>query len=448
MPKAYHGLPLKVDAEYTHYEGGVKRRTIYLGRQDLMRVAGAIAKSKDEKTGGIKWSNGELLAYIKNNEPWESLDDNPSPPPPDNKPKGGDLDPEDAPNPNDRIATEVTCECGHTYTYRIKAGRYESTKKWLEGKPCPPCARNRGDVPVPTPGQPKEDDQPEDAPEEDTPEAPTPDLDGLDLDKLADALVDKVMKRLDPIKMPEFHHEALPEVVKLLQADVPVWLKGPPGTSKSTLAEQAATALGMALHAMSCHEGMTRSDLFGYTDANGVDHRSPLWDAFEHGGVLLLDEIDNGNSNILAALNSALSNGHCTFAGKTVKKHDDFKVVATANTAGLGPEAGFIGRMGVDLATLDRFVELPINIDNKLEGALVKAIHPEGHAQVIKTVRALRKAVQAKGLRVVVSPRTSLHAAKMVKVGVPLAEALKRTALKGVDDATVSSLLADCKVVV
>lgn len=443
MPRAYYGQPQKVADGRVQYRSG-ERSIAGLGRQDLMRVAGAIAKSKGEKTGGTSWTNDKFKQYILGNQPWQVPGDHDPIPVPKPVP-GGD--------PEKRVLTNVTCSCGHVFGYKIKAGRMEATKKWLESKPCPSCAKNEegkqgGGMPTPPKQQedaPEEDDL---LPEEDQPQgdAPMPEG-GFDMDKLADALVEKVLQRLKPVKMPEMHHEILPEVIKALNADVPVWLQGPPGTSKSTIAAQAADALGLALHAISCHEGMTRSDLFGYTDANGQDHRSPLWEAYENGGVLLLDEIDNGNANILAALNSALSNGHCTFAGRTYKKHETFKVVATANTAGLGPESGFIGRMGVDLATLDRFVSIPCPIDNKLEMAIVKSIHPEGYAPVMKAVRKLRKAVESRGLRVVVSPRTSIHSAKMVKLGVTLEEALRRTALKGVDDATIAALLQEVGVV-
>jgi cobaltochelatase CobS len=293
---------------------------------------------------------------------------------------------------------------------------------------------------------PKEEGGKEEKPEEKaTPEAPNLEkvIENMDLDKLADLLVQKVQEKLKPFELPPLHHKVLPDIIKAVQADVPVWLQGPPGTSKSTIGRQVADTLGLAFHAISCHEAMTRSDMFGYTDAHGTDHRSPLWDAYELGGVLLLDEIDNGNANILAALNSALSNGFCTFAGKTVNKHENFRVIAAANTAGLGPESGFIGRMGVDLATLDRFATIQVPIDENLETGIVKAILPDGYAALLKTVRKLRKLVQERGLRTVVSPRCSINSARQMKHGVSMRDALIRTGCKGLDDTTLNSLLSE-----
>jgi MoxR-like ATPase len=413
---------------------------LLLNRLDLMALSGAIAKSKGEKSGGTRWTNDQMKRYIKDNTPWTA------------ETKGAE--PVPAAEKGDKVPTNVTCSCGHDYTFRIDQSRGEATKKWLESKPCPSCQRKQsvpqqqgagnGDTGEKHTPESQEGERPEDKVAETVAEVATKaDLGDIDLDTLADKLVGKVMARMQPVVMPPLHHEVLPEVVKLLKADVPTWLQGPPGTSKSTIAAQAAEALGLPLHAISCHEAMTRSDMFGYTDANGTDHRSPLWEAYENGGVLLLDEIDNGNANILAALNSALSNGFTTFAGKTVHKHKDFKVVSTANTAGMGPESGFIGRMGVDLATLDRFVTLQVNIDEKLEEAIVRTFLEEDADAVLTAVRALRVGVEKRGLRMMVSPRTSIHAAKMVREGVDLAEALRRTALRAVDSVTQGALLAE-----
>jgi MoxR-like ATPase len=413
----------------------------YLNRLDLMALAGAIAQSKGEKSGGTRWTNNEMIRYIQDNTPWALV------------PQGGAAVPPSstASKPGEKVPTKVTCACGHDYTFRIDQSRGEATKKWLEKKPCPSCQRkaepqHQDPSNTPEPGEKvtpesQEPERPETKPE---PVATVPvSIENLDLDTLAEKLVGKVMERMQPVEMPELHHEVLPEVIRMLKQDLPTWLQGPPGTSKSTIAAQAAEALGLPLHAISCHEAMTRSDMFGYTDANGKDHRSPMWEAYENGGVLLLDEIDNGNANILAALNSALSNGFTTFAGQTVRKHDNFKVVATANTAGMGPESGFIGRMGVDLATLDRFVTLQVNIDEALEEAIVRTFLTEDADRVLTAVRKLRTAVEARALRMTVSPRVSIHAAKMVRAGVDLSEALKRTALRALDHSTQQSLLAE-----
>lgn len=264
--------------------------------------------------------------------------------------------------------TDVVCACGHTYKYNIKRA---SAVDWLKGKPCPPCGRKGwkpedGTQPEPQPEQRDDTPEPEEDPEPEPQPEPEPEPEHDYTDEIA-----ALLNEWPSIPDGEAVHSAFADLLLLLDAGLPVWLQGPPGTGKSTMAEQAARALSTTFHPLSCHEMMTRTDLFGYRDAAGNDHRTPLWDAYENGGVFLLDEVDNGNPNLLAALNSAMSNGHCVFgSGTVVPRHPDFRVIATANTAGLGPEAGYIGRNGVDLATRDRFVTVLVPIDPVLEAAL------------------------------------------------------------------------------
>ena len=422
---------------------GKDRNVGWLPRTDVMKVAGAIAKSKGEKTGGVKWSNQQLVDYVVRNTPWEAKGDDGSKP----KPKGGD---EKLPEPDEegKIKTIVTAKCGHRFTARINAKRHADTKAWLESKDCPACRRGQKPKPEPKEEEPQQKDpqpQPEDEVEEEA-QSQKFDPKDIDMDVLADILVKKVMERMQPVKMPKLHHEVLPEVIKLVNEDIPVWLEGPAGTSKSTLAAQVSEALGLPLQVISCNEAMSQTALFGYKDAHGTEHKTPLWEAFENGGVLLLDEMDNGNANILAALNSALSNPFATFAGRTINKHKDFRVLATANTAGLGPETGFIGRMGVDAATLDRFAKVAVPIDEKLETAIVKAIMPDGYAAWLKVVRKVRAGVESRGIRMAVTPRTSIHGAKMVKNGFSYEYALRAKAFKGMDETTIKSLLNEAGV--
>lgn len=333
--------------------------------------------------------------------------------------------------PDEGTPTDIKCACGHTYRFRI---RRTSAVEWLQGRPCPDCQHGR------TPDATPDNDQ------EPTPE-PTPEPDD---ERVAEILAGWAAT------LTEAQHEALTDLTLLVSRGLPVWMQGPPGTGKSTLAEQAARALGLSFHPVSCHELMSDSHLFGYRDATGTIHKTPLWEAYEDGGLCLLDEVDNGNPNLLAALNSALSNGHCVFAGQVVTRHPDFRVVATANTDGLGPTAGFVGRAGVDLATRDRFVTLMVPIDHVLEisvaayalgdapaydAAMADSITRANRnrterakitlrnagtvpADVVAAVETVRGRIDDRFKGSVVSPRTSAHVSTMLTVGWSLTDAL------------------------
>jgi len=349
--------------------------------------------------------------------------------------------------------TSIICACGHSWTYTVER---PSMLDHLKKKPCPPCAAKgmQQQTPEQREQQQKEEEQKQKEEEQKQVEAKKKAEEERNA-RIDHAWVDRILNMLPSGQL---FHRVLPELMMALDAGLTVWLQGPPGTSKSTLAEQAARGLDMNFYPMSCHELMTRSDLFGFTDAAGNDHRTPLWDAYENGGVLLLDEVDNGNPNLLAALNSALSNGHCVFgSGTVVQRHEKFLVVATANTAGLGPEHGYIGRNGVDLATRDRFITLEVPIDSELEAALgamymgeditelveemfvdsarqrleQRSIDREDwtSTQVVKVVEKLRATVDQGSLDSrfrgqVVSPRTTIHVGPMLRAGFTVREAL------------------------
>jgi hypothetical protein len=79
------------------------------------------------------------------------------------------------------------------------------------------------------------------------------------------------------------------------------------------LAKQAAEGLRLGFHALSLGQTTPRSKVFGYYDAHGNYHGTPFRRAFEEGGAMLLDELDNGHPGLLGELNQALALRVCAF---------------------------------------------------------------------------------------------------------------------------------------
>lgn len=190
-------------------------------------------------------------------------------------------------------------------------------------------------------------------------------------------------------------HNKLAQVLRYVEIRQSLYLYGPAGTGKTQLAETAAQAVNLPFYPISVCGQTTKSDLLGYTTANGAYIETIFRTAYENGGLFLLDEIDNGNPNVTAVLNSALANGVCTFPDKVVKRHPDFICIAAANTFGTGASAEYIGRNPIDAATLDRFKQIFVDYDEEFETELF----PTAAAIVQK----LRKAM--KGEQVVISMR-------------------------------------------
>jgi cobaltochelatase CobS len=250
------------------------------------------------------------------------------------------------------------------------------------------------------------------------------------------------------VTLPAESHAALPELITMLAARVHVFMVGPSGSGKSSLARQAADALGLALYALSLGPTTPTSKLFGFRSAGGEYVRTPFREAYEHGGVMLIDELDNGHPGVVAELNQALANDHGAFADGMVDAHDDFRLVATGNTYGLGPDRRFVGRNQLDAATLDRFALLQVPIDGRLEERLTMAAaagasrRAKREAKVwLEEVRRTRERVTTAGINVVISPRAAIEGARLLAAGMDY-EAVREARLLGNLDAATRAKVA------
>mgnify|MGYP006274807993 CR=1 FL=1 len=215
-----------------------------------------------------------------------------------------------------------------------------------------------------------------------------------------------------PAQTGEHLHPVFPQVFRAARAGKHVFLSGPAGSGKTTLAKQVANALERPFYAMGAVKNF--ATLWGYTLA-GVYYPSPFYDAFTKGGVLLLDEVDGSDENLLLDVNQALANRVATFPGSTepVEAHPDFVAVAAANTIGQGASLQYLGRNALDGATLNRFRFIACPYDEAAERAIAdsRGVPPEWTAHV----QALRKAAASiPGCRLIVSPRATYDGGELV----------------------------------
>ncbi len=209
----------------------------------------------------------------------------------------------------------------------------------------------------------------------------------------------------------------LPKLIKLAAMRKNVMLIGPAGTGKTTAGEHCAQALGLTFYPYSVGAQTSKTDIAGYQDAHSRLVRSVFRDAFELGGVFLLDEVDAGNANVLTLMNAALSNGYFSFPDSVIKKHADFVCIAAANTFGNGADRQYVGRNQLDAATLDRFIKMEWDYDIELEKRLGKS-QPEW----LKYIHQLRKARAKTGVRAVFSTRAIVNGVDMLNAGFTRAE--------------------------
>lgn len=256
-------------------------------------------------------------------------------------------------------------------------------------------------------------------------------------------LVDIRVDGREPVRVGGDSHVVLPDLILALGAGCHVFLVGPAGTGKSTMAQQAAGALQLDFFALSVGPTTPTSKLFGYLDAGGSYHETPFRRAYEDGGLMLLDEIDNGHPGLLTELNQALALETCAFADGMVTRHPAFRLAATGNTYGTGADRQYVGRQALDAATLDRFVTIDVPVDEDLEtrAALAHAqSKPEQVERIIAEVRRLRRLAEHKKLPLLFSPRATINAAKLIEAGASVAKATEWCVTRGLSPAHRSAL--------
>lgn len=235
-------------------------------------------------------------------------------------------------------------------------------------------------------------------------------------------------------ELPQMSHPKLGDLVKVLGAGMNAYLVGPPGTGKTFMARQAAEVLGLPFYTTSMGPTTPTSKLMGYQDATGSYVRSLLREAYENGGVFLFDELDKGNAGIVAEMNQMLANGAGAFPDGMVDMHQDCRIVAAANTHGTGPDRQFVGSNQLDAATLDRFVEIEVGIDEALEDGIVAAIGGSRSGEWLHHVRKIRRAAVELRVPMIVSPRASIHGARLLQAGFTWGTVCQMALWKGTAD--------------
>lgn len=232
-------------------------------------------------------------------------------------------------------------------------------------------------------------------------------------------------------------HKEFPTVMNCIAAGVNIAAVGPAGSGKSTIFEQAARELKIDYY----FTGAVQQEhkIMGFVDANGTYHRTQFRDAFEHGGLFVMEEFDGSGARAMLAINNAAANEWCDFPDGKVAKHKDFVLVMAGNTYGTGASRQYVGRQQLDAATLDRFAFIEIGYDEDLEEAITLAYNKDAGPWV-KRVQAFRHKVEQAGIRHVVSPRASIMGAKLLKQGLPEQKVVELTLHKGLSRDQINQL--------
>lgn len=242
-------------------------------------------------------------------------------------------------------------------------------------------------------------------------------------------------------------HQDFEAILQLVSLKLPIFLVGPAGCGKNVILKQCSEVLDKKFYYQ--NDADEDYKLLGFVDANGIYHKTPFYDAFKNGGILMLDEMDNSNASVLLKLNSAIGSGndfYMTFPnGETFNAHKDFQVVAAANTFGTGASQIYCGRNQIDGATLDRYFVYNLDYDKNLERALVN------NKAILDVFWEIRRIVNENGIRHTVSTRAILNMDKIIsskiigKGSFTIGDAFDGTLIKGLDVDDLNIIVARLK---
>lgn len=225
-------------------------------------------------------------------------------------------------------------------------------------------------------------------------------------------------------------HDRLATDVKLGRT---IAVRGPAGNGKSTGIKGVLESAGYTIYHLDCTDSTTVDQLIGGLEPV-PDGKGGIKMQFKEGvfarafndekGAVQLDEFDALDPRITMALQSAL---HRAAVGKkrTVSCPDhafgslvaagDCPIVVSMNTWGTGATREYVGRNAIDAASLDRFDTI-INTDYQCEAEMLEkmGLAPTDRAKLLKEVFSLRKKIQEKGLRVLLSTRRVLNMGECV----------------------------------
>ncbi|MBR0171467.1 MAG: MoxR family ATPase [Lachnospiraceae bacterium] len=205
-------------------------------------------------------------------------------------------------------------------------------------------------------------------------------------------------------------------------------LTGPKATGKNVLAENLAFVFGRPSWNVSFHISTEASYLIGQDTYDGtrvVFREGPIYLTAEHGGFVVLDEINMARNEALAVLHSALDFRHIIDVPGYRKVHvkPAARFIATMNY-------GYAGTRDLNAALASRFaiLNMPVISEDDLRKLLMNrfpALRPEICEQLMKLFYELeKKAAHADISDRAVDLRGLLDAVRLIEKGLMSGDAL------------------------
>lgn len=188
-----------------------------------------------------------------------------------------------------------------------------------------------------------------------------------------------------------------------------IWMVGPAGCGKSTIARNTAKELDVPYLCISCGIGTSATEFTGYKYP--TREATKFAEFYAKKSIILIDEMTALDPSVAQVINAALANGEIETTTGTVLRHPECIIIATSNTFGNGADRQYVANNQLDASTIDRFTGAIIEVDYSVK------YESQFDHEVVNYIYLLRNCIKINSLRRIASTRMIQAAEKMKKVG-------------------------------
>lgn len=213
--------------------------------------------------------------------------------------------------------------------------------------------------------------------------------------------IEEYLKQAKEIEAKQFDFTELePEdkLLKTVEAGITnIWMVGPAGCGKSTMARNLSKLLDRPYLCISCGIGTSATEFVGYKYP--TREATKFSEYYGKPSIILIDEFTALDPAVAQVCNAALANGEIETTTGLIHRHPDCVIIATSNTFGNGADRQYVANNQLDASTIDRFIGGIIEVDYS------EVFESQYDLEVVDYVKKLRVIIKDNEMRRIASTR-------------------------------------------
>lgn len=200
-------------------------------------------------------------------------------------------------------------------------------------------------------------------------------------------------------------HEQLKRLIEAGMRNI--WMVGPAGCGKSTMARMTAKELNLPYLCISCGIGTSATEFLGYKYP--TRESTKFAEYYAKPSIILIDEMTALDPAVGQVLNAALANDEIETTTGLVSRNPECIIIATSNTFGSGASRQYVANNQLDASTIDRFIGGIIEVDYSVD------YESQYDVDVVNYVWKLRECIKTCNIRRIASTRMIQSGTRMKK---------------------------------